>query len=322
MRAWVANSFKGYEDFELRDVEAPVVTDGKLLVRVVAAGATPLDNTILQNKIPVAVAPLILGNEGSGIVVDGDEDFPHGTRVVFCGPLGLLEQGTYAELIAVSKDLLYRVPDNIDLVAAAGLPVAYLTSYLALEMAGFKPGKIVVAPAIGGSVGNATVQLALALGAKIAISSSTSLEKVMVARQSGFDHVIDLGDEAIGDGIMRITDGYGADIVIDGLGGSILSSASKVLAPGGAIISIGYSAGRETTVDVMDLIWKTSRIQGFSLLAHGVAVRRLAWGAVSGLLAQGRVKPTVAKTFEFNQAKEALSYLIEDRPFGRVILKI
>lgn len=322
MRAWVANSFRGYEDFEIRNAADPIVSDGKLLVRMIAAGVTPLDYTILHDKIPITTAPLILGNEGSGVIVDGDEDFPSGTRVVFCGPFGLLEQGTYAELIAVPKDLLYRVPDNIDLVAAAGLPVAYLTSYLALQKAGFKPGKIVLAPAIGGSVGNATAQLALALGAKVAVTTSTAGEKVLFARQAGFDHVIDLNDEALGDGVMRMTDGYGVDIVIDGLGGTILSSASKVLAPGGAIISIGYSAGRETTIDVMDLIWKVSRIQGFSLLAEDVATRRSAWDAVSGLLAQGKIRPFVAKTFEFNQAKEALKYLIEDRPFGRVILTV
>ena len=322
MRAWVANSFKGYEDFELKDVKDPVVPDGKLLVRIVAAGVTPLDNTILNDKIPIATAPLILGNEGSGIIVDGDEDFPTGTRVVFCGPFGLLEQGTYAELVAVNKNLLYRVPDNIDLVAAAGLPVAYLTSYLALEKAGFEQGKVVFAPAIGGSVGNATAQLALALGAKITVSTSTAREKVLVARQSGFDHVINLNDEALDAGVMRITNGYGVDIVIDGLGGSILSSVSKVLAPGGAIISVGYSAGRETTVDVMDLIWKVSRIQGFALLAEDVAARRSAWDVVYGLLARGKIKPTVAKTFELNQAKKALRYLIEDRPFGRVILTV
>jgi NADPH2:quinone reductase len=142
------------------------------------------------------------------------------------------------------------IPENIG-DAAAGLPVAYLTAFLALRAAGFQPGKTVLAPAIGGSVGNAVTQVARALGARHAISTTTSLAKAGEAKKLGFSEVVDLSAE----GVRRLTDGYGADIIVDGIGGNILSAALEVLAPGGSLTTLGYAASRKTTnrCDELDL---------------------------------------------------------------------
>ena len=98
-------------------------------------------------------------------------DFSLGARVMFTGPYGVSEDGAYSEYLAVRKENLSLIPANIDDVSAAGLPVAYLTAHMALSLAGFQPGKTVLAPAIGGSVGNAVTQLAKALGASHAMST-------------------------------------------------------------------------------------------------------------------------------------------------------
>ena len=89
MRAMKAAAFGGYDSLKLTDVERPFPTDGKLLVRITAAGVTPLDSTILHGHIAAATAPLVLGSEGAGIIEGGDADFPHGTRVMFMGPFGI-----------------------------------------------------------------------------------------------------------------------------------------------------------------------------------------------------------------------------------------
>src|SRR6202040_3895650 len=108
------------------------------------------------------------GNEGTGVVEEGGgKDFPIGSRVMFFGTYGAFEDGTYREWVAVRKEDLCLIPDTIDDVSAAGIPVAYLTAQVALTRAGFRAGKTVLAPAIGGSVGNAVTRLARALGAKI-----------------------------------------------------------------------------------------------------------------------------------------------------------
>ena len=96
---------------------------------------------------------------------------------MFWGTYGVLQDGTYSEWVAVRKEDLCLIPDGIDDVSAAGIPVAYLTAQIALTRAGFRAGKTVLAPAIGGSVGNAVTQLARALGAKHAISTTTNMRK-------------------------------------------------------------------------------------------------------------------------------------------------
>src|SRR5205085_7636113 len=121
--------------------------------------------------------------------------------------------GTDSEWVAVRKEDLCLIPDNVDDVSAAGIPVAYLTAQVALTLADFQAGKTVLAPAIGGSVGNAVTQLARALGAKHAISSTTSHTKAMEAKSLGFNEVIDGSSEILSDGVRRITDGNGVDIV-------------------------------------------------------------------------------------------------------------
>src|SRR6266481_5125985 len=191
MRAMRAEQFSGYAGLTLVDLPKPAVSDGKVLLRMTAAGVTPLEHTILAGQFPLAKAPLVLGSEGSGVVEEGGTDFPGGARVMFTGPYGVFEDGAYSEWLAVRKESLCLIPEGVDDVSAAGIPVAYLTAQMALTLAGFQAGKTVLAPAIGGSVGNAVTQLARAQGAKHAISSTTNHAKAEQAKALGFNEVID-----------------------------------------------------------------------------------------------------------------------------------
>jgi NADPH2:quinone reductase len=323
MRAMRAERFSGFEALKLVDLPKPVATDGKVLVRITAAGVTPLDHTILFGNFHIPEVPLVLGNEGAGLVEEGGgTDFPAGSRVMFWGTYGAFEDGTYREWIAVRKEDLCLIPNRIDDISAASIPVAYLTAQVALTLAGFRPGKTVLAPAIGGSVGNAVTQLARALGAKHALSSTTSHAKAEQAKALGFGEVIDTSSEKLRDGVRRITDGYGADIVIDGIGGEVLSEALKALALGGSLTTLGYSASRETTIDVTDLIVPQASILSLNMFRQPRATVTDAWNSIVSLLRSGAIKPIVAKTFPLAEAAEALRYLVEGRPFGRVVLTI
>lgn len=232
MRTIQATQFTGYQGLAQLDTPKPRIADvqaadGRVLVCVTAAGVTPLDHTILSGGHPRAKAPLILGNEGAGVIEDaGTSGFVPGTRVAFTGRYGVAENGSWEDYVSVRADDLLPVPDGIDDVVAASLPVAYLTAQIALDDAGFAPGKTVFSPAIGGSVGNATYQLAKARGAAAVISTAGSSAKARQARDRGYADVIDLSTETIGDGIRRITDGRGVDIVIDSLGGTFIGTAS------------------------------------------------------------------------------------------------
>ena len=122
--------------------------------------------------------------------------------------------------------------------------------------------------------------------------------------------------------MRRITDGNGVDIAIDAIGGEVFSEALVTLAPGGSLTTLGYAAGRKTTIDLTDLIWKRTTIKSFTLFAQPPAAWEEAWKTIVRLLRSGGIKPIVARTFPLAEAADALRYLVETRPFGRVVLTI
>jgi NADPH:quinone reductase-like Zn-dependent oxidoreductase len=265
----------------------------------------------------------VLGNEGVGVIEDAaDSGLAVGTRVMFTGPYGVGEPGAWQEWLLVRPEHLVSVPDAIDDVVAATVPVAYLTAQITLSQAGFNPGMRVLAPGIGGSVGNATYQLARAQGAARVISTAGSAAKAAKARELGFNDVIDLTAEGLAEGVRRMTAGKGVDIVIESIGGTVTGEALGCLGLGGVLITLGYSAGRKTTVDVTDLIWKRTRMAGFSLFAQSPSAIAAAWRDILPLIAGGAVTPIVGQVYPFQKAGEALRHLIEDRPFGKVALAI
>src|SRR3984893_11494250 len=115
MRAVRAEKFSGYEGLKPVDLPKPAVVDGKVLLRVTAAGVTPLDHAILAGHFPPAKAPLVLGNEGAGVVEEGGgTNFPAGSRVMFTGPYGVFEDGAFSEWLAVRKENLCLIPEGVD----------------------------------------------------------------------------------------------------------------------------------------------------------------------------------------------------------------
>ena len=321
MRAIEAKTFSGYGGLRQTELPKPQPVGDRVLVRVTAAGVTPLDHTILSGGHPRARAPLVLGNEGAGIVEDaGDSGLAVGSRVMFTGPYGVAENGAWQDWLLVRPEHLALVPDAIDDVVAASLPVAYLTAHATLTLAEFKPGMTVLAPGIGGSVGNATYQLARAQGAGKVISTAGGATKAARARALGFEDVVDLSAEGLAAGVRRITAGKGVDIVIESIGGTVTSEALSSLGPGGVLITLGYSAGRKTTIDVTDLIWKRARMAGFSLFAQSPTAIATAWRDILPLIVGGSVKPLVERVYPFAEAGDALRHLLEDRPFGKVVL--
>jgi NADPH2:quinone reductase len=321
MLAIEAHTFSGYGGLRQVELPKPQPAKDRVLVRVTAAGVTPLEYTVLSGGHPRAKAPLVLGNEGAGVIEDaGDSGLAVGSRVMFTGPYGVGENGAWQEWLLVRPEHLALVPDGIGDVVAASLPVAYLTAQITLTLAGFKPGMTVLVPGIGGSVGNATYQLARAQSAGKVISTAGSAAKAAEARELGFGDVIDLTAEGLAEGVRRITAGKGVDIVIESIGGTVTSEALSSLGLGGVLITLGYSAGRKTTIDVTDLIWKRARMAGFSLFAQSPAAIAAAWRDIIPLMVSGSVKPIVERVYRFREVGEALRHLIEDRPFGKVVL--
>src|SRR2546425_7358308 len=121
------------------ELPKPQPAKNRVVVRLTAAGVTPLDHTILSGAHPRAKAPLVLGNEGAGVIEDaGGSGLVVGSRVMFTGPYGVRENGAWQEWLLVRPEDLAVVPDAIDDVVAGSLPVAYLTAQITLTVAGFK----------------------------------------------------------------------------------------------------------------------------------------------------------------------------------------
>src|SRR5260370_26379413 len=149
MRAMRAEGFSGYKDLKLVEIRNPAVWDGRVLVRITAAGVTPLEHTILSGGYPRAKAPLVLGGEGAGVVEEGGGTaFPVGSRVMFTGPYGVSENGTYSEWLAFRKGNLCLIPDNITDLSPPAVPAPHITHHSPLHFAGFAKVQTALSPAI------------------------------------------------------------------------------------------------------------------------------------------------------------------------------
>jgi NADPH2:quinone reductase len=325
MRAVQAVEHGGYEALRLVDIPRPHPRRGQALVRVTSAGVTPLDRNVLAGVLPRAKPPpIVLGNEGAGVVVvDPTKRFAAGDRVLFfAGPGGVTQDGTWAEYALVPGGNLALLPDSVSDEVAGGLPVAYLSAFLALRQAGFAAGQSVLAPGVGGSVGNATLKVARALGASRLLSTAGSSAK---ERAAGDDHnlprvdIVNLEREGLAEGLARLAPD-GVDVVIDAVGGPLTGQAVGGFAPGGRLVVMGYAAGIETKLRVTDLVWKQAVLSGFSLFVATPEQEAEAYETVMPLIASGDIGPAHDRTFPLDQAPEAMRHLIEDRPYGKVTL--
>jgi NADPH:quinone reductase len=326
MRSIQLTKATGYSGLELTsDYEPGRPGDNQVLVEIAAAGVTPLDHTIASGEpLPLPpTLPLILGNEGAGVIAESsDPAWPEGTPVAFTGPYGMFRAGSWAEGTVVDTAHLARVPEGVPLITASAMPVAYLTAYLALRHAGFEPGKSVLATGAGGSVGNATYQLARAMGASTVITTAGSPEKAAAARATAMERVIDLSSEDLAAKARELSGGAGVDMVVDAVGGGVAASALGALKFGGAAVVIGYSAGRIAPVRLTDLIWTGASVRGFNLFFEPPARIAEAYAEVFSLAAHKAISPAIDRVAPLEDAAAALEYLIEGRPFGKVVLSV
>jgi NADPH2:quinone reductase len=326
MRAWQVDAFSGLDAMKLVEVPLPVPAPGEVLIRMRAAGVVQFDWWIIHGTLSAAFPPiqppLILGNQGMGEIADpGDTDFRKGERVMFAHfAYGFSRPGSWAEFICVAAEHLGRVPDFVSDEVAANMPTAYPTAYLALDAAGFEVGKSVLTTGIGGSVGNAAYQLARALNAKSVFSTAGSTAKADMAAQAGYTGVIDLSKQTIGDGLRAANGGENVDIIVDTIGGPILSQALSCVTRQGTIISLGFSAGDEATISLADLILMSSRLEGFGVYSRTPAQWQTAYDVTNRLIGEGKVTPLTDRTYPLEQAPAAISHLVHDRPFGVVAL--
>jgi NADPH2:quinone reductase len=324
MRAVRFDKYGDYDELKVVEVAQPEPGPDEVLVKLAAAAVNPFDNTVRRGWVAQVAPGMIQGNEGAGVVVGkGTKNLPAGTRVMVVGGYGFSRSGTWQEFVTAGPTEAVRVPDNLSDVEAAAVPVAFLAAELALTIGcQIKPGMTMLIPGVGGSVGNAAIQLARVHGAGRVITSAGSSVKARHAGEMGHKDVVDLSQETLSEGVMRLTGGKGVEVALDSIGGAITGEALKSLAAGGRVVQMGYPGGTALTVDSVTLIWKPASIHGFNMYFQPPEAFGNAWNTLLPLLRDGKVKPVVDRTYPLKEAAAAMRHLTEDRPFGKVVLTI
>lgn len=313
---------------QLDTVDDLIAGPGQVVVDVAAAGVGFVDTLVVAGRYQtLPPLPFAAGMEFAGTVRaigEGVEGFAPGDRVV-----GYVLNGAFAEQVVARPNELFPLPSDISFEEGAVLCMPYLTAWFALTDRGqVQPGDNVLIGGASGAVGLAAVQLAKAMGARV-LACVRSDADAAIARQAGADAIIDLAvpdlRDALREQVMAASDGHGADVVLDPLGGDFLTAALRAAAWRGRIVVIGFAAGDIPTVRVNYLLIKTLSIAGLDL-SHfrdrmPEAVAR-AQARIFELHAQGALAPRIARRFPLEQLPEALEFVAAGRTGGRAVLTI
>jgi NADPH:quinone reductase len=293
----------------------------EVLVRIKASAVNPLDGIIRMGSFPIAKEPpLILGEEAAGIVERNVAGFKAGEQViVYGGGLGVFRDGTWAEVVALPASSLQRLPDGISFEEGAALTNVGVTAYGALRTAELKAGETLVALGATGGVGSAGVQIGKAIGARVIAVVSTA-GKAARLQALGADHVVALSNSPLAKQVQKLTEGKGADVVLDTVGGDLTGQALSSLASFGRLVHLGYSAGTTLTIDSLDLIAKPSTIIGFNIFLVSAERSAKDLDEVIALAAQAKYRAVVDRTFPMSEVVEATRYLDERKAVGKVVL--
>ena len=328
MKAFILRSYGSADVLDLTDLDKPVPADDEVLVRVRATSVNPYDWHNMRGEPRVArLMPgglglrnpklSILGCDMAGQVEAVGKDvteFRPGDDV-----FAVLEQGGFAEYVSVPEGLLAPKPKNLSYAQAATVPMAAVTALLGLRDAGrIQPGQKVLVNGASGGVGTFAVQIARALGAKVAGVCST--RNVDLVRSIGADEVIDYRTEDF------TRHGQRYDLLLDIAGTRSVSACRRVLTPKGTLVVVGGPAGR----------WLQPAGHMFSALAAGplvsqriVAADAVAWKqkkqhlmTLTEFIEDGKVTPVIDRHYSFEEIPAAVRYQEEGHVPGKVVVEL
>ena len=308
---------------KLEEVELPPPAKGEVRLDLKACSVNFPDILMVQGKYQFKPElPFSPGMEGAGVVAaigEGVTKLKVGDRVV-----AGLRIGGFAEAVNVPEAACRPIPGKMDFAKAAAYPAAYLTAYVALVCRGhLKKGETLLVHGSTGGVGLAAVEMGKLLGATV-IATSASSEKLKVVKQRGADHVLNV-NEGFREKVKELTDGRGADVIYDPVGGDVFDESVRCIAWNGRLLIIGFTSGRIPTVSV-----NMPLIKGFSV----VGVRAGEYGrrdpeagkanieAVDRLAAEGRIDPYICARFPLERAVDAMRMLQERKVVGKVVIEM
>ncbi len=322
MRAVVVDHWMDPSELRVGEIDAPELRPGTLEIEVRAAGCNFFDILMAKGEYQVKPPfPFVPGAEVAGVVSavgDGVEDFAVGDRVLSSPGLG-----GFAERVVAPAFGSFKLPDRMSFEEGAALPVIYPTSYMALVFrADLQPGEDLLVHAAAGGVGIAAVQIGKALGARV-IATAGSAEKLEVARRNGADDTIDYREEDFVERVKSLTEGKGADVIYDSVGGEIFDQSLKCIAWNGRLLVIGFASGTIPSVKTNRILLKNIAVIGLNWGGHAVKEPHKiskTMQALFDLYETGKIRPVIYRTYPLEELPAALSALGSRRSHGKVIV--
>lgn len=340
MKAAVIRKFGEPDVFDYVDIDTPEPKAGEVRINILATGLNRLDHYLRLGGVnPNMSFPHILGSDAVGVIEAkglGSSRFQIGERVIPMPgyPLdskdddfkpmsaapsylirGVAESGTYAEYMVVPEKWLVKDETGLADELVATLPMPLITCVRAVKVIGeVKKGDTVVIHGAASGTGSISVQIAKALGARVAATIRTP-EKEAFVKSLGADLVIKTESENFVKRVNAWTEGQGADMVLDNLGGRFLSDSLKALKPLGILVSMGMVTGMETTIEIFPFFFAQKQIRG-TLMGD---IDDLRWGLEQ--VKAGKIKPTLDRVYELHETRDAHARLAAGAAVGTIVLK-
>ena len=324
MRAALVTRLDGPAGVEIADVAEPSA-DGpfgpQLLVDVHAVGISFPDLLLSKGEYQLKPElPFPLGVDFAGRVRSAPDGsgFVAGDRVA-C----VLSHGGAADVVAVGPDSVFPLPDSMSFEQGAAIPMNYLTAQFALaDRAGLREGETVLVHGAAGGVGTASIQVAHGYDARsIAVVSSEA--KAEVARRAGAGEAVLV--DGFRDAVRDLTGGAGVDVVVEVVGGDLMTDSLRSLAPLGRLLVLGFTGGSIPQVKVNRLLLNNIDVRGVGWGAYAMTrpgYMRSQWQQLLPMLESGVVDPPVASTYPLEEAGRALSEMAERRVLGKTVLTL
>ncbi len=323
MKAIRAHQWCEPKGLVLDEVEPPKPQAGEVLVKVHTAALNFPDILIIAGKYQVKPPlPFTPGFEFAGKVTavgDGVDRFQPGRRV-----MAKVDKGAFAEYAVAPVDDVRPLPDSMSEAEGAAFPLVYQTSYFALAFRGqLQKGETVLIHSAAGGVGLAAVQIARALGAGKIIGTAGSDAKLQLIRDNGADLALNYQTEDFVEIVKRETQGRGADVIFDPVGGEVCERNVKCVAFEGRIVIIGFTSGKFSNFVSNHILIKNYSIVGLywgSYHKYNPAKITSAWKELRALYDAGRLKPVIGGRYPMEKVADAMEFLASRQAVGKIVL--
>lgn len=323
MHAWTVSEYGHYNKvMKWAEAPRPAPAGADCLIRVRAIGLNFPDILCVAGKYQVKPPiPFIAGTECMGEVVERGPQCPFkpGDRVMTMSGVG-----AFGEYVVAPRATTFAVPPEMTDEDAAAFQMTYQTSYFALHpRAHLQPGEVLLVHGGAGGVGSAAIQLGKLAGATV-IATASSPEKLEVCKQCGADHVINYTTEDFVEKVKSITDGKGADVIYDPVGGDVFDQSTKCINWDGRLLVIGFTSGRIPAIavnrvllkniSIVGLHWGQYRVHDPELIEETQKTLYFAYG-------MGKIKPVIWKSYSLSELPAAMEAMERRECYGKVVLK-